>query len=107
MRPLSISTTGTPNAAAAAATERPPAPAPMTHRSGFRVSVMDEPNRGSRRTGCLEMFQQHWNEGQQPKNDKRSNQPRRCQRLDIKAEPTAFARGRDAGAIGREMLIDH
>src|ERR1044072_1902348 len=34
--PFSISTTGTPNAAAAAATERPPEPAPRTPMSGVR-----------------------------------------------------------------------
>ena len=35
--PFSISTTGTPNAAAAAATDSPPEPAPMTQMSGVRV----------------------------------------------------------------------
>ena len=38
--PFSISTTGTPNAAAAAATDSPPAPAPMTQMSGVRISAM-------------------------------------------------------------------
>ena len=35
--PFSISTTGTPNAAAAAATESPPEPAPITQMSGVRT----------------------------------------------------------------------
>src|SRR3989337_2018317 len=38
MRPFAINTTGTPNWAAAAATESPPEPAPMTQRSGFSTS---------------------------------------------------------------------
>ena len=37
---FSISTTGTPNAAAAAATDRPPEPAPITQMSGVRISAM-------------------------------------------------------------------
>ena len=41
MRPFSISTTGTPSvAAAAAATDSPPEPAPMTQRSGVSCSAM-------------------------------------------------------------------
>src|SRR5690606_36637353 len=36
----SMSTTGTPRAAAAAATDRPAEPAPTMHRSGRKVSVM-------------------------------------------------------------------
>jgi len=43
MRPFSTSTTGTPNAAAAAATDRPPEPAPMTQMSGFSSSGMPSP----------------------------------------------------------------
>ena len=43
MRPFSISTTGTPNAAAAAATDRPPEPAPMTQMSVLRRSAMPSP----------------------------------------------------------------
>src|SRR5262249_61311992 len=35
---FSINTTGTPNAAAAATTDKPPEPAPITHRSGVRIS---------------------------------------------------------------------
>src|SRR6185369_12444052 len=42
--PFSMSTTGTPNAAAAAATESPPEPAPMTQMSGVRRSAMACPN---------------------------------------------------------------
>src|SRR6266446_7087221 len=38
--PFSISTTGTPKAAAAAATTRPPEPAPMTQRSVLMRSAM-------------------------------------------------------------------
>src|SRR5690606_6110484 len=41
MRPFSTSTTETPNAAAAAATERPPEPAPMTQMSGVRRMLME------------------------------------------------------------------
>src|SRR5690606_38320072 len=37
---FSIKTTGTPSKAAAAATDKPPDPAPMTHRSEVSVSVM-------------------------------------------------------------------
>ena len=37
---LSISTIGTPKAAAAAATDRPPDPPPITQISGLRVSAM-------------------------------------------------------------------
>ena len=40
IRPFSISTTGTPSAAAAAATDSPAAPAPMTQRSGVSCSAM-------------------------------------------------------------------
>src|SRR6266851_6614652 len=36
----SISTVGTPNAAAAAATDRPPGPPPITQRSGVSVSTV-------------------------------------------------------------------
>ena len=43
MRPFSTSTTGTPNAAAAAATDRPPEPAPITQMSGFNSSGMPSP----------------------------------------------------------------
>src|SRR6476646_11063834 len=42
--PFSMSTTGTPNAAAAAATERPPEPAPITQMSGVRCSAMHSPD---------------------------------------------------------------
>src|SRR5262245_53051185 len=42
--PRSMSTTGTPNAAAAAATERPPEPAPITQMSGARRSGMRSPD---------------------------------------------------------------
>src|SRR5215471_15643469 len=41
--PFSISTTGTPKAAAAAATDRPPEPAPMTQMSGVKRSAMLSP----------------------------------------------------------------
>src|SRR5215510_152528 len=37
--PFSMSTTGTPNAAVAAATERPPEPAPITQMSGVKTSA--------------------------------------------------------------------
>ena len=37
---LSISTAGTPKAAAAAATDKPPEPAPITQMSGVSVSAM-------------------------------------------------------------------
>ena len=40
---FSINTTDTPNAAAAAATERPPEPAPMTQMSGCKRSAMPSP----------------------------------------------------------------
>src|SRR2546423_9999360 len=43
--PFSMSTTGTPNAAAAAATERPPEPAPITQISGVRRSGMLSPDK--------------------------------------------------------------
>jgi len=36
---FSISTVGTPKAAAAAATDRPPEPAPITQMSGVRISA--------------------------------------------------------------------
>src|SRR5262245_43600261 len=42
--PFSMSTTGTPNAAAAAATERPPEPAPITQISGVRRSGISSPD---------------------------------------------------------------
>src|SRR5436189_4737989 len=42
--PRSMSTTGTPNAAAAAATERPPEPAPITQRSGVKISATPPPS---------------------------------------------------------------
>ena len=41
--PFSISTTGTPNAFAAAATDRPPEPAPMTQMSGLSTCAMRQP----------------------------------------------------------------
>src|SRR4051812_13698812 len=59
MRPFSTSTTGTPKAAAAAATESPPDPAPITQMSGVRtsttkapVAVSGEPGRMRRRAGA-------------------------------------------------------
>src|SRR5262249_59279610 len=45
---FSINTTDTPNAAAAAATERPPEPAPMTQMSGCKRSAMPTPDDGGR-----------------------------------------------------------
>src|SRR5215472_5934071 len=43
---FSTNTTDTPNAAAAAATERPPEPAPMTQMSGCKRSAMPSPRAG-------------------------------------------------------------
>src|SRR5215218_5078887 len=43
IRPLSTSTTGTPKAAAAAATDNPPEPAPITQRSGLSTSTIRSP----------------------------------------------------------------
>src|SRR5215207_4776904 len=42
MRSRSMRTTGTPNEAAIAATDKPPAPAPITQRSGFSTSLKGE-----------------------------------------------------------------
>src|SRR6266571_8634779 len=50
--PFSISTTGTPKAAAAAATDRPPEPAPITQRSGVRISVIAHSLGGGGRRGA-------------------------------------------------------
>src|SRR6266508_6530034 len=47
---FSINTTGTPKAAAAAATERPPEPAPITQMSGVSRSTMSSPHEQQART---------------------------------------------------------
>src|SRR5262249_59341106 len=99
MRPLSISTTGTPNAAAAAATERPPGPAPMTHRSGLRVSAMV--------TGCLHVLDHYRQQRKQAEDDERGDHPRRRQGKNVKAECTRPVAGRQAGLVRGLLRIEH
>src|SRR5262245_7152293 len=74
----STKTGGTPNAAAAAATDKPPGPPPRTQISGFSISVMPLPvpsptsNSGTRPPAPI--FQHHWQQREQAKRDKRSDQ---------------------------------
>src|SRR3954471_12860955 len=99
--PFSISTTGTPNAAAAAATERPPEPAPITQMSGLRTSAT--PPRGclSERRGALarvtppQPLQDNRDQRERAQRRERRKQLRRHQRAKIEMDRAlAAARGK-------------
>src|SRR6476619_247004 len=102
MRPFSINTTGTPNAAAAAATERPPAPAPITHRSGRSSSMMNA-DRGwcahgsvrftARAARCLHVLDHHREEGEQAEDDECNHDTRRRQRVNVEVKPAIRVTG--------------
>src|SRR6202030_1755650 len=107
MRPFSISTTETPNAAAAAATERPPEPAPITQISGLSNSAKhaSAPNKsrqaGIRRAGtCCPpravAFDGGRNERHQSQRDQAADQLGRSRGLEIEVEAAARLLGRKA-----------
>src|SRR6266481_4705163 len=89
--PFSTSTTGTPKAAAAAATERPPEPAPMTQRSGVRTSGMRCPcpewaaaDGGScRAAGGFEPLDRDGEESEQAESHQAGHELRRQRRLEV------------------------
>src|ERR1043165_9308455 len=99
MRPFSISTTGTPNAAAAAATERPPEPAPITQMSGLRTSATPPRGCSGERRGALphvappQPFHHDRHERKRAERSEGSEQLRGHQRAEVEVD-RAFAAAR-------------
>src|SRR5262245_5973813 len=124
---FSTNTTGTPKAAAAAATERPPEPAPMTQMSGCRRSAMASPGdaRGKtrivdrhgsriiralarvRRRARAQPLHRHRNERQNAERHEGAEKLRRERRLHVEFEPAIGATRREAGLVGGLLGGNH
>src|SRR5262245_2842797 len=119
--PFSMSTTGTPKAAAAAATDRPPEPAPITQMSGVKqsaISCLDRTaaaspgsRRSSRWTGDararLQPLHYDRNEREHAERRERSQQLRRDRVMDVELEPAIGAPRRQARPIDGLLGDDH
>src|SRR5215475_767609 len=125
---FSTSTTGTPKAAAAAATERPPEPAPITQMSGCKRSAMPSPGdaRGKtrivdraasrithypsarvRRRPCAQPLHHHRNERENAERHEGAEKLRRERRLHVEFEPALLPTRRKAGLVGGLLGRDH
>src|SRR5262245_23891850 len=119
--PFSMSTTETPKAAAAAATDRPPEPAPITQMSGVKqsaISCLDSTTaaspgarRSSQRTGdaCarLQPLHDHRNQRENAERRERGQKLRRDRAVHVELEPAIGASRRQAGLIGGLLGLDH
>ena len=118
--PFSTSTTGTPNAAAAAATDNPPDPAPMTQMSVLISSVTTpSPSRGDpvvQPTGStpgpagIHPPDRDGNEGEQAQCHESADKPRRCERRHVECEAaigaSGFRRTRDTRLLREDHAIE-
>src|SRR5262245_55195745 len=119
--PFSISTTETPKAAAAAATERPPEPAPITQMSGVKqsaISCLDSTAaaspgspRSSQRTGdaCTRLppLHDHRHERENAERRERGQKLRRDRVMHVELEAAIGAPPRQARPIGGLLGLDH
>src|SRR5882672_3189094 len=116
MRPFSTSTTGTPKAAAAAATDRPPEPAPMTQMSGLSNSAMPVLQAG--RSGVFSLgfgarlpppnpLGEHGQQREQTEPNQRSKERGGEQARRLEVDPAIDAGGGKAGLVGRLLRGDH
>src|SRR5262249_3964506 len=114
--PRSISTTGTPNAAAAAATERPPEPAPITQMSGLRTSATPPLKRSGETRGALarvtrlESLQPlHNNRDQRERAEgrERGEQLRRHQPAEFEVDRALAASRGEARTVGALLRGEH
>src|SRR5262245_14268117 len=119
--PLWMSATETPKAAAAAATDRPPEPAPITQMSGVRQSAISRldstataspgSRRSSQRTGDararLQPLHHHRNERENAERRERGEKLRRDRAMHVELEPAIRAPRRQARPIGGLLRVDH
>ena len=117
--PFSTSTTDTPKAAAAAATERPPEPAPMTQISGVKHSAMLSPRARERdrerfnptdsvtRERARSRFTTTGTSARTPSAASAASSSGVSGGMHVKFEPAIGAPGREAGSVGGLLRDDH
>src|SRR3569832_1965857 len=100
-----MSTTGTPFVVVAAATERPPEPAPITQMSGVKTSATPPRDGSGERCGTLarvtrlEPLDQNGDERERAERRKRGKKLRRNDRADVEVDRAFGAAGGEAGTI--------